>query len=195
MLERLQDNWVYGGFLAAIMLLALTPVLAADWSLGLLLVWLQLPAYMLHQYEEHDADRFRRSINTTIGGGKDVLSRRDTFVINIVGVWGIDGAAFALAASGHIGVGLVAVYLSLVNSVGHLVQAIALRHYNPGLVTSVVLFMPLGALTLWALAASGEVRLADHLIGLGFSILVHASIVVRVLTQRRKLSSRAAGNS
>ena len=31
MLARLRDNWVYGGFLAALMLLALTPVLAAGW--------------------------------------------------------------------------------------------------------------------------------------------------------------------
>jgi hypothetical protein len=49
MLARLRDNWVYGGFLAALMLLALTPLLASGWSLGLLLIWLQLPFYMLHQ--------------------------------------------------------------------------------------------------------------------------------------------------
>lgn len=192
MLERLHENWVYGGFLSAIMLLALTPVLAADWSFGLILVWLQLPAYMLHQYEEHDDDRFRRLVNATIGGDNDVLSRRDTFLINIFGVWGIDSAAFALAASGHIGIGLVAVYLSLVNSVGHLAQAIALRQYNPGLVTSVVLFIPLGGLTLWVLAVSDQITMADHLIGLGFSMLVHASIAFRVLTQRRRPNLPAA---
>ncbi len=74
MLARLYDNWVYGGFLAALMLLALTPLLASGWPLPLLLIWLQLPIYMLHQYEEHDDDRFRQVVNTTIGGGKEVLS-------------------------------------------------------------------------------------------------------------------------
>jgi hypothetical protein len=52
MLDRLRDNWVYGGFLAALMLLALTPILESGWPLALLLIWLQLPVYMLHQYEE-----------------------------------------------------------------------------------------------------------------------------------------------
>ncbi len=56
MLNRLFDNWVYGGFLAAFILLALTPFLSGGWSLALLLIWLHLPVYMLHQYEEHDAD-------------------------------------------------------------------------------------------------------------------------------------------
>jgi hypothetical protein len=97
MLTRLRDNWVYGGFLAALMLLALTPVLASRWSVALLLIWLQLPAYMLHQYEEHDDDRFRRFVNATIGNGEDVLTRFDTFVINIAGVWGVDTISFWLA--------------------------------------------------------------------------------------------------
>lgn len=188
MLARLRDNWVYGGFLAALMLLVLTPVLASGWSLALLLIWLQLPVYMLHQYEEHDADRFRQVVNATIGGGKEVLSRADVLVINIAGVWGVDTIAFLLAARVHLGLGLIAVYLSLVNSVGHCVQAVALRGYNPGLVTSIVLFMPLGGITLWVLAGTGEVSATDHLIGLAAAILIHAGIILRVATRRRQLA-------
>jgi hypothetical protein len=187
MLARLRDNWVYGGFLAALMLLVLTPVLASGWSLALLLIWLQLPVYMLHQYEEHDDDRFRRLVNATIGGGKEVLSRLDTFVINIGGVWGVDAIAFLMASRVHVGLGLIAVYLSLVNSVGHCLQAVALRSYNPGLVTAIVLFMPLGGLTLWVLAGTGEVTVTDHLVGLGVALLIHAGIIVRVLTRKRQL--------
>lgn len=188
MLGRLRDTWVYGGVLAALMLLILTPVLASGWSLALLLIWLQLPVYMLHQYEEHDADRFRQVVNATVGGGKEVLSRMDVFVINIAGVWGVDTIAFLLAARVHLGLGLIAVYLSLVNSIGHCVQAIALRSYNPGLVTAIVLFMPLGGVTLWALAGTGQVTIADHLIGLGAALLIHAGIIVRVVTRKRQLS-------
>jgi hypothetical protein len=189
MLKRLSDNWVYGGFLAALMLLALTPVLASGWSLALLLIWLQLPIYMLHQYEEHDDDRFRRVINALIGGGKEVLSRFDTFVINIAGVWGVDTIAFLLAARVHIGFGLIAVYLSLVNSVGHCLQAIAMRSYNPGLATSILLFMPLGFITLWVLAGTDEITLTDHLVGLAVALLIHAGIIVRVLTRKQQLAS------
>ena len=188
MLARLCDKWVYGGFLAALMLLALTPVLATDWSLPLLLIWLQLPVYMLHQYEEHDDDRFRKFVNATIGGGSDLLSRLDVFVINIVGVWGVDTVAFWLAARTYLGLGLIALYLSLVNSFAHCAQAVALRRYNPGLVTAILLFMPLGVATLWVLAQTGAVTTTDHIVGLAAAILIHAAIMVQVMTQRRKLA-------
>jgi hypothetical protein len=188
MFTRLRDNWVYGGFLAALMLLALTPVLARDWSLGLLLIWLQLPIYMLHQYEEHDDDRFRRFENNIIGGGKEVLSHFAVFVINIAGVWGVDAVAFWLAARVHLGLGLIAVYLSLVNSVGHCLQAVALRRYNPGLITSILLFIPLGVATLLVLARTGEVTSTDHVIGLAAALLIHIGIILLVVTRKRQLT-------
>lgn len=188
----LRDNWVYGGFLAALMLLALTPVLASGWSLPLLLIWLQLPVYMLHQFEEHYADRFRLFVNATIGGGKEVLSHLDVFVINVGGVWGVDCIAFWLAARVSIGLGLIAVYLSLVNSVGHCAQAIVMRRYNPGLITAILLFIPLGIVTLVVLAGTGEVTVADHLIGLAVALLVHAAIIVRVITRKRQLTGHTA---
>ncbi|MER2509494.1 MAG: HXXEE domain-containing protein, partial [Amaricoccus sp.] len=164
MFVRLRDNWVYGGFLAAFMLLALTPVLAGGWSLPLLLIWLQLPIYMLHQFEEHDDDRFRKFVNATIGGGRELLSRFDVFVINIVGVWGVDTIAIWLAARVHLGLGLIAVYLSMVNALAHCGQAVAMRRYNPGLITAIVLFIPLGVATLWVLARTGAVTTTDHVI-------------------------------
>ena len=187
MFTRLRDNWVYGGFLAALMLLALTPVLARGWSLSLLLIWLQLPIYMLHQYEEHDDDSFRRFENNAIGGGKEVLSRFDVFVINIAGVWGVDAAAFWLAARVHLGLGLIAVYLSLVNGVGHCLQAVAMRRYNPGLVTSILLFIPLGIATLLVLAGTREATPTDHVIGLAAALLIHAGIIMLVGTRKRQL--------
>lgn len=185
MLTRLRDNWVYGGFLAALMLLALTPVLASGWSPALLLIWLQLPIYMLHQYEEHDDDRFRLFVNATIGGGQEVLSRFAVLVINIGGVWAVDAGAFWLAARVHIGLGLIAVYLSLINGVSHCLLAVALRRYNPGLMTSILLFIPLGIATLWMLAGMREITPADHFIGFGVALLVHAAIILLIVIRKR----------
>lgn len=195
MLDRLRDNWVYGGFLAGILLLVLTPVLAGGWPAALVLIWLHLPAYMLHQYEEHDADRFRTFVNTVIGGGKEVLTRMDVFIINIAGVWGVDVIAFLLAARVHLGLGLIAVYLGLVNALAHVAQAIALRRYNPGLVTAILLFLPLGAATLWVLSGNAQVTATDHVIGLGLAILIHAAIVARVIRRKRQLDRMPSATS
>lgn len=188
MLVRIRDNWVYGGFLAALMLIALTPVLAASWSLPLLLIWVQLPVYMLHQFEEHDGDRFRLFINAHIGGGREVLSPFAVFVINIAGVWGVDAVAFGLATEIRVGLGLIAVYLSLINGVSHCVMAIAMRRYNPGLITSVLLFIPLGVATLAILARAAPIRAVDQAISVAVALLIHAGIVALILLRRAQFS-------
>lgn len=59
MMTRLFKYRVYGGFLAGIMILALMPLLADGWNTTFTAIFILLPIYMLHQYEEHDGDRFR----------------------------------------------------------------------------------------------------------------------------------------
>ena len=117
-LSRLSSYWVYGGFLAGLLLLALIPELSRQWTAALSVVFLQLPIYMMHQFEEHDDDRFRRFFNRTIGGGHEVLSPLAVFVINVPGVWGLIVIAFYLSTSVAVGYGLIAVYLTLVNARG-----------------------------------------------------------------------------
>ena len=65
MLNRLFCYWVYGGALAGVLLLLLAPVLVGGWPLVLVATFLHLPAYRLHQWEEHDGDRFRLFFNAT----------------------------------------------------------------------------------------------------------------------------------
>lgn len=91
MLNRLIANWVYGGFLAGILLLLLAPVIVRSWPPALVATFLCLPAYMVHQYEEHDNDRFRQALNRLIGHGQEVMSPGAVFVINVPGVWGLLG--------------------------------------------------------------------------------------------------------
>src|SRR5271170_5796943 len=104
MLNRLIANWVYGGFLAGLLLLALTPpIIAQGWPSSLLATFLCLPVYMLHQYEEHDNDRFRRFVNQSLGKGREGLSLGAVFVINVPGVWGVIAISIWLAATINIG--------------------------------------------------------------------------------------------
>lgn len=87
MLGRLVANWVYGGALAALLLLLLAPLFIQSWPPVLAVTFFCLPAYMLHQYEEHDNDRFRAFVNHAVAGGREVLTPTAVFAINVFGVW------------------------------------------------------------------------------------------------------------
>ncbi|WP_186399218.1 HXXEE domain-containing protein [Stappia sp. P2PMeth1] len=182
-IARLQANWVYGGALAGVVLLVLAPLLTAGWPWAEILVFLGLPVYMLHQLEEHDGDRFRRFVNEVIGKGREVLSVAAVFVINVGGVWGTMAVTLWLMRAVSPGWGLIGVYLLLVNAVLHIVQAVALRRSNPGLVTATVLFLPLGALAFGELA--GAASPVQHAVSLALVLVLHGAIVVSV---RRRLA-------
>jgi hypothetical protein len=188
MADRLYAYWVYGGVLAGIMLLALMPLFAAGgWSSPFTLIFLLLPVYMLHQYEEHDADRFRLYVNREVGGGLEVLTPAAVFVINIGAVWALDVVVIYLAARVDLGLGLIAAYLMLVNAIIHIAGGIRARAYNHGLVTAVMLFLPASIGTIAAIDNAGAGTLRDHLIGLVVAIVIHAVIVVYALRRRQAL--------
>ena len=178
-------EWPYAGFLAGVLLLALFPLWVYGMGLALALVYVQLPAYMLHQLEEHAGDRFRRFVNDSIGGGREVLTPQATLWINVLGVWVVNLVALYLAAYISLGVGLISVYLIMVNAVAHAAGALVLRSYNPGLWTGLFLFLPLGALSLYEITTSGA-GLWAHVLGILVAVAIHAAIVVHV---RRRLGA------
>lgn len=148
-----------------------------------MLVAAQLPAYLVHQAEEHLHDRFRASVNTMVGC--EALSRRATFWINMLGVWLIDLVSLGLMVRLGAPWGLPAVYLTLVNAVVHILAAVRQRRSNPGLITAVVLFLPLRAAGLLTLARLPGVKPLAHVAACGFVVAVHAAIIGWVLYRSR----------
>jgi hypothetical protein len=183
-------NWMNAGFVTGLFLLAIAPLLAGIWDLPFLLVYLLLPAYMVHQLEEHYDDRFRTFVNAHLAGGRDALTTEAVVVINVPLVWGVDLAAIYLARFIDLGLGLIAVYLTLVNAVVHVVGGVVLRSYDPGLVTAIILFLPLGVWALVAIAEQPGVTPVEHIGALVLAILVHIAIVVHVLRRARLLAVR-----
>lgn len=176
--ERLVGNWVYGGALAGLMLLGLTPVLTQGWPMAEVLVFLALPLYMVHQYEEHDDDRFRRFMNQTMAGGRDAMTPLAVFVINVFGVWLTLALCTVLTRANGGGFGAFAAWLVLVNAVLHIITALRSRSYNPGLVTAVVLFLPLGVAILAAIWH--EASATQLIVGLLLSVALHAAIMIHM---------------
>ena len=174
LLSRLAENWVYGGVLAAPIPLILLPFL--DISAPGQGVVLALVVYMLHQYEEHDDDRFRRFVNVLFGPARRGLTSLDVMLINVIGVWALLLATLVLTERVAPGWAAIAACLLAVNGLAHVGQGLALRRYNPGLMTAVVLFLPLAAILFSRIA--GVASVAQHLASAGLIVALHAAILI-----------------
>jgi hypothetical protein len=145
-----------------------------------MLIYVQLPAYMLHELEEHRGDRFRLYVNERMLAGRPGLGRGATFAINLLGVWVLILASILLAYYVDPGLGLIGVYLTGVNAVVHVLVAAVRREYNPGLATAAAVFVPL---TIWSAIAINDhydVSTATNLLALGVAILGHVLIVAAI---------------
>ncbi|MBN9021085.1 MAG: HXXEE domain-containing protein [Rhizobiales bacterium] len=183
---------MYAGLIAALFLLAVLPLFGGGWILPLILVYLMLPAYMLHQVEEHAGDRFRRYVNRQVLKVPDALTTVAVVVINVPLVWGVYLVVLYLARFAGVGWGLVAAYLMLVNAVLHVVAALVRRGYNPGLATAVVVFLPLSIWSLVAISSVPGVTVLQQAVGLAVGVLVHLAIVVHVRRRVAKLRETPA---
>lgn len=179
----LADYWVVGaGFMAA-SLVAVAPVVPLSWPV--FLIFLHSPFYMLHQVEEHTGDRFRKFANENVFGGRDALTVASVLIINLPFVWGINLLALYAAFLWGPAWGLVAPYVMIVNALAHLVTSARLRKYNPGLVTSIVLFLPLGVATIWMIGRTED--FVPQLIAAALAILLHLAIIAAVTARYRSL--------
>lgn len=181
------DNWARLALPSAALLLILVPVLWTDDARSLILLSTLLPVYMIHQYEEHADGRFVEFFNATVGQGHNVLTKVSAFWINILGVWLVFLVSFYLTKYVTAGVALVAIYLTLVSAVIHVMTTVRLHRYNPGLYTSVLLVLPWGCFLLVFFNHRTRSALLFNGIGLFVAFLIHAIIVVYALSKRRQL--------
>jgi hypothetical protein len=108
--------------------------------------------YMIHQIEEHLwPGGFRQFANAHVfkSGDDDwPVSEGGVALVNVGYVWApVLLAALFPGPLRWLGLGWVG--LTLINAITHIVTSIRFRVYNPGLVTSIVLFLPF---TIWILA-------------------------------------------
>jgi hypothetical protein len=180
-------QWPKAAAFAAVFLLALLPIVWSELGAAAALIYAQLPAYMFHQLEEHGHDRFRTYVNERIGGGREALTPGATFAINLLAVWVLFLVSFALAAWVEPGLGLIAVCTTGVNAVVHLLAAGARREYNPGLITAVVVFVPLTVASLVEIASAYDPPTWTWAVGLGVALAGHLVIVAAIGSRLARL--------
>jgi hypothetical protein len=154
--------WPYMGLGAALLLALLltTDALRSDltvsrWRDLVWLAWLGTLAYLIHQFEEHGIDAlgatyaFRGEMCRNFGF-PDVETCPIPFsfvtAVNISVVW-VFGPATALLGGRWPELALAFFSVPIINTIPHIVPAVAQGTYNAGLVTAIVIFVPL---SLWA---------------------------------------------
>ena len=184
-------QWPMAALFAGLLLLAMAPIWGVVAGSAIALVWLQLPIYMIHQFEEHYGDRFRLYVNRNVAHC-DALTPEGAFWINSLGVWGIDLAMLYLAVFVNPTLALAAFYLPIVNAIAHVRETAVRRRYNPGLYTSLALFLPVAGYGLYRVSQETRATAADHLLGFGIAVAVHVTIIVYLVLRMKKLRSEMA---
>jgi hypothetical protein len=177
------DNWAKASLPLAIILFIISPLIY--WGIGLaaFLVFLTLPFYMLHQYEEHADGQFKDFVNKTVGKGREVLSDRDIFRVNVLFVWLGTLVVLYLCVYVNIVWGLLSGYLVAFNGLVHIITSIRMRRYNPGLWTSVFVFLPLGTYIIYIINIESGAGWLYNVIFLVLTILLHAMILINARRQ------------
>lgn len=153
--------WPYMGLGAALLLALLlcTDALRSDltvsrWRDLVWLAWAGMLAYLIHQFEEHGIDAegatyaFRSAMCTNFGF-PDVQACPIPFsfvtAVNVPLVW-VFGPTTALLGRRRPELALAFFSVAFVNILAHIGPAVALHAYNAGLLTAIVVFLPL---SLW----------------------------------------------
>ncbi|MEM9434661.1 MAG: HXXEE domain-containing protein [Pseudomonadota bacterium] len=158
-----------------------------------LVLWL---AYIAHQFEEHWIDllgrhyAFKPALNEILTGlagtpsETEILSDASVFVINTSLVWLV--AALAIwRGSTHIFPTLCMASIVFVNAISHCVVALISMSYNPGLLTGLVLFLPLGSFVYFWLFNAGQASVKQCGFSLLWGIAGHLLMMVGLLILSR----------
>ncbi len=199
-MSTLLYGWPYAGVVLAAFLLARLFARPPEngrsrWHDPVFVLQLLWPMYLVHQFEEHGVDAlghhfaFLADICGTLGHVEVAGCPADAsfiFVVNVVACT----IAFLMPVLWARRRPLLAAFgwsVPLVNALAHIGSAIAHRAYNPGLVTSIVLFLPLGVWMLRLMLRSGILVLGQIPLVFLSGGLLHAVLLLSLLARERGL--------
>ena len=154
-----------------------------DVNFGLFLIWLQCPFYWAHEFEEYLCPGgFLKFFNLgPLGSTRpdEPLNKAGSFWINIPLMYVLLPLSGIL--SHYLGTdwGLWTAYYSTLNASAHVVMFFIFgRKYNPGLVMSILLNIPLGVYTIWYFLSNGLVTTEVNIISIIVGIIAQASMMI-----------------
>ncbi|MEL6840995.1 MAG: HXXEE domain-containing protein [Pseudomonadota bacterium] len=151
-------------------------------SLALLVV------YILHQFEEHWVDVYGRNfafkpylnafLSDLLGHAQaqEFMSDASVFVINTSLVW-LVGALAIWRGDAHILAALCMAAIVVVNAISHIGAGLISGSYNPGLLTAVLGFLPVGIGAYVLLARSPGVTSGGITVSLIWGLIAHLIMI------------------
>lgn len=204
-LDALLFDWPFVGLAAGLLglvALALWPRPQASlprWRDPSWLVCLMLPIYMVHQFEEHGVNllgqrfHFLSELCGTLGhAALDGCPASPSFIfaVNVGGgVW-IPGLLAIVWRNRNVMVGASAFGVPLVNALAHIGPGLVKGTYNSGVVTAVLLFVPVCGWVLLRLRQAGclDGRRLAAVIGSGVGL--HGLLLASLVAHERGLISQ-----
>lgn len=189
------------GFLAPMILTILLIEQATDSSLNFYqwLMWLHIPLFFFHEYEEYviNPNGFKKFVNTetiiSLDPPQENCPADDLmlFVVNMSAwIWVFAGALFAQSYP-WIGASFL-IFQLLINCFSHpLLFQIKRKGYNPGLATTLVLFIPYLTFTFWYIFANHILTIADWSLTLIVGFVLTALLPMWSFTRINAAQSRS----
>lgn len=144
------------------------------------LLWLFVPAYVVHVVEEW-VGGFPQWIATVAGRP---LPASAFFIINGVAlVLLVIGVRAASRAEKYGWIAVAVATIVLVNTIAHAAGTALTGAYSPGLISAVVLYVPLGSLTV--IRALAQAAVAQLTRGIVTGLLIHAMVFLLAFTLAR----------
>ncbi|MEM8602960.1 MAG: HXXEE domain-containing protein [Cyanobacteria bacterium P01_H01_bin.121] len=154
---------------------------------------LLLVAYIIHQFEEHWIDllgeqyAFYTDVNALIlsvlgaqGTEAMPLTPEAIFFINTALVW-LVGAIAIWRSPEHLFPALAMASITLVNGVSHIILGVVQQAYNPGLLTAIILFLPLAIAFYYYILNTNSAVKAQIIVSIIWSVLAHVLMVAGLL--------------
>ncbi|MEM1152680.1 MAG: HXXEE domain-containing protein [Pseudomonadota bacterium] len=192
-------HWMKVGTFMAPLLLLIAFTFRSDGELlsnPRMLSLLLLVAYIVHQFEEHWVDLYGRTyafkpylnefLSTQMGYESSVefMSDSSVFVINTSLVW-LVGALAIWRGSAHIFTTLCMAAIVVVNAISHIVAGAVAGGYNPGLLSAVVIFLPLGIAVYGRLLLAGAATRRLVIASLIWGLFAHALLIGGILAMNQ----------
>lgn len=188
----LYKNWARPSLLFALIIMGFLFYFKSDLSTSLFWIWLQIPLYLVHQFEEHVwPGKFKEFINQVIfhSNMRDIpMNPKTVFWTNILVIWILFPVIAICSQWIHPKIGAFLPFFALFNATTHILAFGIKRKYNPGLFISVFFNYPLGIYALIVLNESCYLTWTATAICFTLTLFIHLAIVFCCLYRFRNRS-------